>query len=136
MAYTSYSEINTLEEISFIAGTTYYIDFKIYGSAGIPIPMSGKTIEWMLAPYGDKDYPSVIKTETPFDVDGITYGGGVTNEDMYTKRITLNPEDTENLFGSFVQQVTVIQQNDDTTTTTYKPAQGIVKIISDIKKPQ
>lgn len=135
MSYTSYADINTLEEISFIAGSTEYLDFKIYNADGVLIPVTGKLLEWKLAPYGSKDYNSVIKTETPYVSGGVTYGGGVTDYDLYTKRVTLDPSDTESLSGKYVQQIVVIQQNLDSTTTTFKPAQGVVTIISNIKKP-
>lgn len=135
MSYTSYAEINTLSEISFIAGSTEYLDFQIYNADGVLIPVTGKTLEWKLAPYGSKDYNSIIKTGTPYVSGGITYGGGVTDYDLYTKRVTLDPSDTENLSGKYVQQVVVIQENADLSTTTFKPAQGVVTIISNIKKP-
>jgi len=125
MAYTSYANINTLEDMEFIAGSTEYIDFTIQNDAGVPIGVTGKTLEWRLAPYGQKNFNSVTKTEA----------SGVTTPDLYTKRVTLDPTDTQSLSGKYVQQVIVVETNPDLTTTTYKPAQGVVTIISAIKNP-
>lgn len=135
MTYTSYASINTMEDVSFIAGSSFFFDFNIFDPAGVPINLAGKTLEWKLAPYGQKDYNSIIKTETPYVSGGVTYGGGVTDLDVYTKRVTLDPADTESLSGKYIQQAVVIETNVDLTTTTYKPAQGVVTIISDIYKP-
>jgi hypothetical protein len=135
VTYTSYASINTLEDVSFIGGSSFFLDFNIFNEAGVPIDLSGKKLEWKLAPYGQKDYNSLIKTETPYVSGGITYGGGVTDVDSYTKRVTLEPIDTESLSGKYIQQAVVIETNVDLTTTTYKPAQGVITIISDIYRP-
>lgn len=135
MPYSSYSEINTLEEFPMVAGTTQYLDFNLYNQEGVLVEVTGKVMEWRMSPYGQKNVVSVIKTETPYISDAITYGGGITNLDLYTKRVTLNPEDTENLNGKFVHQPVVIQTNADLSTTTFKPAQGTIVITSEIRKP-
>lgn len=135
MTYVSYSDLNTLEEISFIAGNTFYLDFVIYNTADVPIGMTSKKLEWKLAPYGEKNYNTIIKTELPYVSDGVTYGGGVTDLDLYTKRVTLDSSDTENLSGKYTQQVVIIQTNEDLTVTTFKPAQGVITIVSNIFRP-
>lgn len=135
MTYTSYSSLNTLEDTSFIGGNTFYLDFNVYDDNGVMIDLSGKSLEWKLAPYGQKNINILIKTETPYVSGGVTYGGGVTDFDIYTKRVTLDSSDTESLSGKYVQQVVVIEILPDTTVITYKPSQGVITILSDIYKP-
>lgn len=117
MTQVSYSTLNNLQEVSFIAGHTYSFDFNIYQN-GEMVTMVGKSLEWRLAPYGEKNYVSLVKTE----------GDGVVDVDSFTKRVTLSPSDTENLSGKFVQQPIVT----DFDGNVFKPGQGIVVILSGI----
>lgn len=111
MSYVSYSDINNLEEVSFIGGSTYYLDFKVYSDTGILVPSGSYELEWKLSPYGQKNYNSLIKTQSSYTSGGVTYGGGVINLNTDTKRVTLNEADTKSLSGKFVQQVVVYQEN-------------------------
>lgn len=109
MAYDSYASINYLEEMIMNANSTFYIDFVILGEDGNLIELTGKKLEWALSPYGRTDFNVIQKTEEPYSSGGLTYGGGISNYDLYTKRVTLYPEDTENLSGKFIQQITLLE---------------------------
>ena len=63
MSYTSYADVNQLEEVGFIAGTSYFLDFKIYDVNGLPIENTGIAMTWKLAPYGEKSYVATTKIE-------------------------------------------------------------------------
>lgn len=122
MAYTSYSNINTLDEFSFIAGSTFYLDFQIYDENGQLINTTGKTMEWRMSPYGQKDYNVLTKTQT----------SGITNlPDGFTKRVTLNSSDTLSLGGKYIHQI-IISETISGNTLTYKPAQGVITIVTGI----
>lgn len=136
MSYISYSKI-MLEDYEFVAGSTQYLDFNLYNDSGVMVEVTGKELEWRLSPYGRKNYNSIIKTESEYvsEKDGNTYGGGVSTLDIYTKRVTLNPEDSELLSGKFIQQTIVLQTEADLSITTFKPAQGVITITSNAIKP-
>ena len=136
MSYTSYSKI-MLEDYELVAGSAQYLDFNLYNEYGVMIEVTGKKLEWRLSPYGRKNYNSIIKTENEYvsENDGKTYGGGVSTLDAYTKRVTLNPEDSELLAGKFIQQTVVLQTETDLSITTFKPAQGVITITSNAVKP-
>ena len=58
---TTFSNLNSLTDISFIAGTDYTIKFVVTSQAGSPIDLSTATCKWYLAPYGT-DYTVLRKT--------------------------------------------------------------------------
>jgi len=120
MARLSYSNLNAIEEIAFIAGTNYILQFQLYSSPdgdGDPIELTGKTFEWKLAPYGQKNYVALTKEDDDF-----------TSPDSITKQLLLAEEDTENLSGKYFHQLIIT----DADGTIYRPGQGIITIISKI----
>lgn len=99
MTYANYANLNTLEEVSFIGGTTFYLDFKLKDSAGSYINLVGKTFTWKMSPYGTKSVTTLSKT-----------GVSLVSDD-YTVRITLSPSDTENLSGKYIQQISFVSED-------------------------
>jgi len=96
MTYTSYSDLYTLEEISFIGGTTYDLDFKLQDTSGSYVSLVGKTFTWKMSPYGSKSVISASKI-----------GISLVNDD-YTVRITLSSSDTQNLSGKYIHQISFV----------------------------
>ena len=122
MPYTTYSSLNNLDEFTFTAGTTYYLDFKVYNEEGIAVGITGAlSFSWKCAPYGQKDYTVISKINSDFTV----------LDDDYTVRLTLSPSDTQNLSGKYVHQITV-SQTIDATTTIFKPGQGTFTVSGNI----
>lgn len=113
MSYLTYGSLNLLEETSFIAGNTFYLDYSVYDESGVPIDLSGTTWTWRLSPYGETDYTVITKTQPT----------GITSPTAYINRVTLSSSDTISLYGKYIQQVTIISGG-----VTYKPAQGVITI--------
>jgi hypothetical protein len=117
MTYNSYSQVNTLDEIAFIAGTTQPLDFTI-SENGLPVEVDLMNFSWRMTPYGRKDYIVVTKLNEV-----------ITAPDTYTRRVTLLPEDTVTLkAGKYVHQITIVSSG-----KTYRPAQGTITITSAIQ---
>jgi len=117
MSYNSYAQVNTLDEIAFIAGTTQPFDFTI-NENGVPVEIDLMDFSWKMSPYGRKDYVVVTKLN-----------GDITSPDVYTRRVTLLPEDTINLKGGkYIHQITIVSSG-----KTYRPAQGTITITSAIQ---
>ena len=116
MTYNSYSQVNTLDEFAFIAGTTQPLDFTI-SENGVPIEIDLMDFSWRMTPYGRKDYVVVTKLNAV-----------ITAPDAYTRRVTLLPEDTIGIKGKYVHQITVVSSG-----KTYRPAQGTITITSAIQ---
>lgn len=122
MGYTTYSTLNNLDEFSFIAGTTYYLEFKVYSDTGTAIDLtSGISFQWKAAPYGQKDYTVITKTNSSFQIQ----------DDSYTAILTLNPSDTSGLSGKYAHQITVTQTISGSSTV-FKPGQGTFTVLSNI----
>lgn len=96
MTYTSYSDLYTLEEISFIAGTTYDLDFKLQDTSGSYVSLVGKTFTWKMSPYGSKSVTTASKIGTSLVTDD------------YTVRVTLSSLDTQSLSGKYIHQISFI----------------------------
>lgn len=120
MSRASYSSLNNMEEISFISGTNYILDFTIDSGSGTLLELTGKEFEWRLAPYGEKSYAVLTKEDADFESP---------DPDLYTKRLILGESDTLDLSGKYVQQIIVTDILGDLV---YRPGQGIVTIISNI----
>jgi len=117
MPQTSYDTINSLGEISFIAGTEYTLIFDVYDINGSPLSLSGSTCTWTLSPYGQPEYAIMTKT-------GII-SGSISNEFS----ITLGLTDTETLSGKYIQQPIVV----DILGNENRPAQGVLTLIPRIQ---
>jgi hypothetical protein len=117
MSYTAYTEINSLEEFSLIAGNSYTIDFIAYQSDGVnPMDLGGASVYWILSPYGQPDYNIVQITGT---VTGLN-----TFEFNFTSTLS-SP-----LSGKYVHQPVIVSFSGKE----YRPAQGICLIIPRIPR--
>jgi len=113
--YVSYSEINSLEEFSFIAGTTYDITVNVYEEDGItPLDMTGATINWVVAPFGRPNLNILEKAVTITDIGILDF--------------TIESVDTENLSGKYVHQLVITAFSG----SKYKPGQGVILIMPQI----
>jgi hypothetical protein len=112
MTYTSFSQINSLDEFSFIAGETYTLNFTVYQSNGITLmSLGGATIYWVLAPYGQPDYRVVKITAS------------ITGDNTF--EVYIPSSATSSLSGKFVHQPVIISSSGAET----RGAQGILLII-------
>lgn len=107
---TTYANINSLSDISFIAGSIYTIKFIVTNQSGSPVDLSTATCKWAMSPYGT-DYIQLSKT------------GSVISSNEFD--IILSPSDTAGLSGKFTHQPSI------TFTGGVKiiPAQGIITLI-------
>jgi hypothetical protein len=97
--YTLYSQINSLEEFSMIAGTDYVLTFTCYQDDGVTLQdIGGASVMWSLCPYGNTDY---------------------------TFSVTIPASSTENLSGKYLQQQTI----DSFFGQRYRSSQGTILII-------
>lgn len=112
MSYTSYSEINSLDEIIFIAGTSYTLVFNVYAEDGItPVDLGGATIKWVLSPYGQPDYKI------------LQLSGTITA--LNTFEVAITSASTDSLSGKFIHQPVIISFSG----SKYRPAQGLLTLI-------
>ena len=116
MSYNDYASLNTLEDISFIAGTTYNIDYTI-SENGIPVELDGMIFSWKMSKYGVKNYVVLEKNDSQ-----------IIALDLYTRRVIITAEDSLNLKGKFSHQVIIVSSGE-----TYRPAQGVITITSAIQ---
>lgn len=109
--YVLYSQINSLSEFAFIAGTSYTLNFNVFEDDGVtPLDMGGGTFRWVLSPYG-QNY-SVL------EIEGTITGIG-------TAEVEIPSSSTENFSGKYIHQPVIISLSGDK----YRPAQGVVLII-------
>ena len=120
MSYTAYSDINSLDEASFIGGSDFYLDFSVVDSNGSPVSLNGASITWVMSNYG---YSDALLTKTLADDISIT--GDVTNGVF---EVHILPADTLSLSGKFSHQATVV----DSAGEEFTPNQGIITIIKKI----
>jgi hypothetical protein len=106
MSYISYQSINSLDEIAFIAGTEYVLEFTVTDEFGAPIDIGAATCSWALSPYGQADILTLSKS------------GTIISTSVF--RITLTSADTIGLSGKYMQQP--ITQ--DFGGSIFRPAQG------------
>jgi hypothetical protein len=117
-SFTSYAQLNSLEEFSFIAGTDFTLVFNVFESDGAtPLDIGGATVLWNLCPYGQTDYNILQIT------------GVITGTSQFT--VTIPSASTIDLSGKFTQQPVVMAFNGDT----YIPGQGTLLILAKIDDP-
>lgn len=110
-SYVLYSQINSLEEFSFIAGTPFTLYFTVYEQDGTTLlDMGGGTFKWVLSPYG--------QNYNVLDVEG-------TITDVGKANVQLETADTELLSGKYIHQPVIISFSGEK----YRPSQGVVLII-------
>ena len=113
MPNTSYSIINSLEEISFIGGTNYILEFKVYDSAGGEYNLSGATCTWKMALFGSPE------------VSILSYSGTITGTNIF--EIEILSANTKFLSGKFIHQPIIVDSGKE-----YRSQQGIINITAAI----
>lgn len=101
----------SLETLEFIGGTTQFLTFTVNNPDGTPVDLNGATCSWKLQRYGEFGDNAVL-----------TKNANITG--LNTFQIVLNSNDTEDLFGKFVQQPIII----DSGGKKFIPSQGIIVI--------
>lgn len=109
MTFLSYTQINSLDEISFIGGTYYTLEFTVYNQNGSPANLSGATCSWKMSPYGS---PDIIT---------LSYSGTITGTSTF--EVYLLSADTLALSGKYVHQPLIVESGKD-----YRSQQGIINI--------
>lgn len=112
---TSYQEINSMEEFSFVGGNFFEITFSAFDSDGSPVDLSTSSLVWNMSYYGQPDtnilsLPGVVQVETNVAV------------------VTIESSDTESLSGKFAHQLVITDFDGDV----FIPSQGIITIIPKI----
>ena len=111
MSYTPYTDINSLEETSFIAGNTYTMKFEVFADDGVtPMDLGGANTYLVLSPYGQPDY-------TELQITGTITGTNTFEFDLTGK--------TNDLSGKYVFQPVIVSFGG----TEYRPAQGLITAI-------
>ena len=114
---TSYTQINSLEEFSFIGGTEFELAFNLYDDEGTPIDITTGTVTWTLCPYGQPDYAILTKN------------GSVSGTPINRFTVTIETEDTKLLSGKFIHQPIFV----DFSGSEFRPNQGVITIIPRIQ---
>lgn len=109
----NYTTINTLTEFSFIAGTTYTLEFAVVDDGNMPVDLGAATCSWNMAYFSNP-------TETVLTKSGTVFGAGNSSF-----RIELDTVDTEDFYGKFVHQPIVV----DFEGKEYRLDQGLIYII-------
>jgi hypothetical protein len=110
---TTFSDINTLDDISFIAGSTYTLKFTILDQSGSAIDLSDAICTWSLASYGT-DFSILTKTCNLIAINAF--------------EVILSAADTQGLSGKFSHQPSILFSSGLVSI----PSQGIITIIKRI----
>ncbi len=115
MSYTSFSNINQLEEFSFIAGNLYTINFTVYESNGVtPMDLGGATVYWVLSPYGQPDYRIAKITAS------------ITGTNTFT--VIIPSATSESLSGKYIHQPIIFSFGGKE----YRPCQGVLLVLPQV----
>ena len=106
----SSSEVYNLDQTMIIGGSKEQFEFTFYDLHGNLLDITNTKVIWTLSEFGHADFTILEKQ-------------GVLSSD-YSSLVTLQANDTRNLSGKYVQQITLI----DYLGAEYVPAQGIIKI--------
>ena len=108
--YDDYRNTDYLDDVSFIAGTEFTLNFPVYDVLNNPIGLNGCSMKWGLSLYGQPDVLILQKTAT---VSG-----------SYTFVVSLEEADTIGLGDVYLQQAMIT----DIDGRVFRPAQGVVII--------
>jgi len=110
----TFSDLNSLNEISFIGGSTYTIKFVVTNQSGSSVDLTGATCSWKLAPFGS-DYVILSKT------------GSIVSTNSF--EIILSPDETSDLSGKYSHQPLILFPSG----VTIIPAQGIITVVKGLQ---
>jgi len=109
--YDTYEDFHTkFEDIVFIGGTDYPIEFPIYNSSGNRQIITSYSATWFLSPYGQ---PDITLAEIPC----ITI-------DNYTFAVTIPKNLSLSLSGAYTHQIEIVLPDGKIV----RPAQGTIII--------
>ena len=112
MSYSSYSQINSLEETTFIAGNDFTLEYAVYEEDGVtPMDLGGASAYSLISPYGQPEYNEAQITAT---ITGIN-----TFEAKITSLLS------KDLSGYYIHQPVIVSFSG----TEYRPAQGLLNIL-------
>lgn len=114
------TNIYTLPELTFVGGKTQELRFNLKDTDGQPYNASGATVDFSICDYSYKTGAPILSLTPTLiaDENGIA--------DMLY--VTISPEDTLNLFGKYIYQITII----DISGRVDIPNQGIMNITKNI----
>jgi hypothetical protein len=116
MPFTSYSQINTLDEFSIVGGSDITLQFTVYDENGSPVNLTGATCTLVIAPYGQ---PSTVIT---------TLTGTVSSPTNVVSYILPNATTIVMVGGKYMYQPIIV----DTVPKTYRPNQGVFTVVQAI----
>ena len=107
----------SLPEISMVGGSSKDIQFNLFYDKENPKPydITGSTANFSIMNIIDMGVTPLVSKNM-----SVTTSGGV----KHSLCVSLTPEDTLNLFGKFIYQITII----DTDSNVIIPRQGIINI--------
>lgn len=109
--YEAYGDSHTtFEDIVFIGGTDYPLEFPIYNSSGNPQKITSYSATWFLSPYGQ---PDITIAEIP-----------CLAFDEYTFAVTIPKNLTLSLSGAYTHQLEMVLSDGKTI----RVAQGTIII--------
>lgn len=114
--------INTLPEFTMIAGNSELLQFTVLNTNNQPVDLTGCTIKWLLAPYGqlDNNVCEIVGViQTPLEEDDVP---NIFTVDLQTE-LTINLE-----HGKYIQQPVII----DATGEQSRIGQGVITILKEI----
>lgn len=113
----TYSDINSLGEVSFLAGSTFIMNFSLTNEEGVEIALTDNNLDstngiaWYLAPYGKPEIPILKITES-------SYINGYRN-------VIIKNTLTSKLKGKFMHQIYITLKDG----TEYNSNQGVMLIL-------
>lgn len=114
--------VNTLYEFVMIAGDSELLEFSVFNSKGEPVDLTGSTIKWTLAPYGQLD-------NNVCEIAGIMREPENPGEIPNVFTVDLQTQFTIDLeHGKYIQQPVII----DLTGEQNRLGQGVITILNDI----
>lgn len=114
------TNIYTLPELTFVGGKTQELRFNLKDTNGEPYNASGSTVNFSICDYSYKTGAPILSLTPSLIADE----SGMANS-LY---VTITSEDTINLFGKYIYQITII----DISGRVEIPNQGIMNITKNI----
>lgn len=112
MGYNSYSQINSLEETTFIAGNDFTLSYAVYEEDGVtPMDLGGASVYCMISPYGQPEYSEV------------QIAALITGANTFEAEITSVM--SKDLSGIYIHQPVILAFSG----SEYRPAQGLLNIL-------